>query len=104
MRFFKDSKICSFDEDSKDIATTKKFERLQDENFFEVRTRQAVLLVLIRVSAVLIRVSARAYLFTKKKSSEMCLYPEKNVLISGEKCADIQRGVFVSSPKLNYIN
>jgi hypothetical protein len=50
----------------------------------------------IEVDDCLIRVSALAYLFTKKKSSKVCLYSKRDVLIFEEKCACIQRDVLVS--------
>ncbi len=48
----------------------------------EMRKEICVLLVLIEISAL-------AYSSLKKKSSKMCLYSKKNVLIFEEKCATI---------------
>jgi hypothetical protein len=45
-----------------------------------------------------------AYSSLKKKSSEVCDYPERGVLISGEKCATIRRDVPVFVLYLNAEN
>jgi hypothetical protein len=79
------------------FETLKKHFFSKEVFFSKCELAKTWLLVLIEISDCLIEISARTYLSSRKKSSKMCLYSKKSVFIFEEKCAIIQRNVFVST-------